>query len=702
MKLNPFRKAPDKSREGGIAAALRAGQSLGPWTAAFAGWEPRANSPWLWESLREALPVLDGGINRLVTLDGILTVEGGNDALVQEIEEWMRNVPVNDLQTGYQAFYASQGDEHYEQGIGLGEMVYAANGRDVVGMRVADSKGIGFVRDGGRLRCYYRAPSNEPDRRPDGLGSVGQLLAGETRARYSATGLLEMGYVELDLARCVVALHRAEADNPYGTSLLRSLPFVAQILLKVQNATGRVWERWGDPSFHVHYGTKNRKVDGATALERARQIAADLAVAMAGKARGNSVDLATAAAVDDEVKIDVVGAAGEQLEIEMPARHMLEQIVAGFGLPGWMLGVTWSQTSGIGEQQSVVVLQESQTRFELRRAALEKPIAAMLRARGRTWKAGDWKLAQHLPNLMDEQKRAQAEFLRAQTALMLSDSGHVQLETGRGVDNNLRHLRSQRTKSRRKAGGDDDSDGEAWAEQDPALPRIEAVTSAELLEAWAQLQRTTLGLLGLSRPIGEIFNFGADALPTLLAEGARTARTMAEALGRGQRAAWERGVSNAGAQVNANFNDPIVQQAIEAQRQRMRTGYAQRGLELVRPGIGRTFQQPIVASLAAGEFDGQNPVNVASQLRARFGGGDYNWERLASSEVAMAQSDGKLRLLQQQGVTLYDYETAGDSKVSRICRDLAEAGPYRVGDASAPVPVRDSHPNCRCTIVPRA
>lgn len=702
MNLNPFRtKAANRSSAGGIAAALRESTSMGAWTETFSQWEPRAVSPWLYESLREALPILDGGIHRLVTMDGIIAVEGDNDALVQEIEQWMRNVPVNDLETGYQAFYAAQGDEHYEQGCALGEMAYDARGREVIGLRVADSKGIGFVRDGNRLRCFYRAPGSSGDRRPDGLSGVQDLLSGQVRGN-QVSALLGYGYTELDLARCIVALHRPESDNPYGTSVLRSVPFVAQMLLKIQNASGRVWERWGDPMFHVHYGTKNRKVDSATAWKRAEAIAKDLAVAMAGKARGNSVDLASAAAADDEVTIDVVGASDQVMEIEMPARHMLEQIVSAFGLPPWMLGITWSQAAGIGEQQSVVVLQESQTRFELRKPQLRRPIEAMLRARGRTWKPGDWDLVQRLPNLMDEQKRAQAEFLRAQTALMLNDSGQPELTTGRGVDNNLRHARTQRTKATRKAADDDESEGEPWAEADPALPRIEGSTIAGMLQAWAGLRLGTLVLLGLDHPTGEVFTFDQQHLTELISRGQQAQTALTGALARGHAAAWERGIANAGLQVNADFSDALVQQAIQAQRQRIRSAYAQRGLELVRPGVGRTYQQPIVAALSAGEFDGQNPVNVAAALQQRFGNGDYNWERLARSEVAMAQSDGKLDLLRQQGVTEYDYETAGDSRVSRICRELADAGPYKVGDVGAPVPVRDSHPNCRCTLLPRA
>lgn len=694
---------PALNQGGQLALSKRDTAPMGPWSGVFGSWEPRSKSPWLYEAMREALPVLDGGINRLVTLDGIIEVEGANDKLVQEIDEWMRNIPVNDLESGYQAFYSSQGNEYYEQGIGVGEFIYEPRGRDVIGLRVADSKGIGCIRTEDRLRVYYRAPAADTDRRADGLGTVESLLRGGVRSDTIAA-LTANGYVELNTAQAVFALHRPEADNPYGTSILRSLPFVAQLLLKMENASGRAWERFGDPPFHVHYSTKNRKITGDEALRRATAIAGDLAKALSGKARGNSVDLATAAAADDDVKVAIIGANGVAMEIEAPARHMLEQVVAGFGLAPWMLGITWSQAAGVGEQQSVVVLQESQTRFELRKPGLERPIAAMLRARGRTWKPGDWELTQRLPNLMDEQRRAQAEFLRAQTELMLREGGQVsQASRGRGIDNNLRAARAQRIKARKAA--DDESEGEPWAESDPELPRIEDETTEALVSKWDQLRSEIMKRLGLLLPIGDTFVFDQDQLPDLLLQGTLVVRQIAPQLLEGQLAAWDRGIENAdeqrpskAARTKAWADDPIVAAAIERLRAEARATFIETGLSMVRDGVARTYRQRIVAALASGEFDGQNPINVARELSERFEGGEYNWERLARSEIAMAQSDGKLTMMREQGVTQYDYETAGDSRVSRICNELAEAGPYKVDDPAAPLPVRDSHPNCRCSI----
>lgn len=688
---------------GGIAASIREVDSMGAWSGVLGKWQPRSRSPYLLEALREAIPILDGGIGRMVTMDGIIEVEGGNDALVQEIEEWMRNVPVNDLETGFQAFYTAHGAEHYEQGVGVGEIVMDKRGREVEGLRVADSKGIFFAREDGVLHTLYRAPDPDPDRRADGLGKIEQLMRGTVRGDLMA-GLRTIGYVDLDPRQLVYALHKPEADNPYGTSILRSMPFVAQILLKMENASGRAWERFGDPSFHVHYSTKNRKIDSAEARKRANTIATDLAKALAGKARGNSVDLATAAAADDEVTVEVIGAEGLVLEIEQPARHMLEQIVAGFGLPPWMLGITWSQAAGIGEQQSVVVLQESQTRFAVRKPQLRRPIEAMLRARGRTWKPRDWDIVQRLPNLMDEAKRAQAAFLRAQTAMMLNERGQVEPpETGRGVDNNLRSPRTHRHRGKGgKAPGDDDGEGHAeeWAESDPELPKIEATTIAAVLAAWWLLRDDVLKLLGLDSADGDVFEFEPSLLASLLSGGQVATASISAELLKGQTDAWSRGVANAGVEVIADFDDAAVRDAIARLRGRVRDVFASSGLTLVRGGVARRFREPIVAALASGEFDGQNPVIVAAELRRRFGAGDYNWERLATTEIAMAQSRGKRDLMLDQGVELYDLDTAPGA--CRICLDIEADGPYRVDDPASPLPGYDTHPECRCTIRPRS
>lgn len=409
---------------GAIGTAIRAGNPLGPWSGLMGWFEPNQVNPYLYEALRRALPPLDGSIDRYVTLDGIVGCEGDNDRLVAEIEDFIRTVPVNDAQFGLQAFYTGQGNELYEQGYTVGEYVLGRDGRTIEGMRVADSKGVRFYRTETGLQVWYQPPGTQPPGRGDGTDDVERIIRGNTVAGgFSAARLTGSGYKQLDPRTLIYGVYQPEADNPYGTSLLRSIEFVSQILLSIQNATDRVWQRFGEPPFNITYTTKNRKVTASQLEERKRVLASNLAAAMEGKRKGNSVDFVNAIGADDTIDIEILGATEQVLQIEMPARHMLEQILSKLGLPSWMLGFSWNTSDRSGDAQVEMILQGAKTRWVQREPALRRFVETFLRLRGKTWKPGDWKLVQCLPNLRDELKAAQAGFLRAQTVHMLGGEG---------------------------------------------------------------------------------------------------------------------------------------------------------------------------------------------------------------------------------------------------------------------------------------
>ena len=76
--LRGWRKASGTSS----TALMRGGNALGPFADVLGDHVPRVVNPWLYEAIREAIGPVDGAINRLITMDGILRVRGGNDALV--------------------------------------------------------------------------------------------------------------------------------------------------------------------------------------------------------------------------------------------------------------------------------------------------------------------------------------------------------------------------------------------------------------------------------------------------------------------------------------------------------------------------------------------------------------------------------------------------------------------------------------------
>jgi SPP1 gp7 family putative phage head morphogenesis protein len=245
--------------------------------------------------------------------------------------------------------------------------------------------------------------------------------------------------------------------------------------------------------------------------------------------------------------------------------------------------------------------------------------------------------------------------------------------------------------------------GEGFAEPDPELPRIESRAIAGLLALWSALEANTLQVLGLDAadsgkamkaeplafafdPVGSLSELLRLQQVFINAAGADDGPLVQQAF-----AAWLRGIANARAEVEGGA---VV---AEAQRE-YRALIQQRGLELVRNATIRSFRNDIVQRLIAGDLDGLNPREVARTLRQRFGAHDYDWERLARSEIAQAQVDGKDAQYEAAGIEEVNYTTANDEDVSTLCRTLAAGNPYP--RATAPKPVRNSHPGCRCTWKP--
>src|SRR5690606_3823258 len=115
-------------------------------------------------------------------------------------------------------------------------------------------------------------------------------------------------------------------------------------------------------------------------------------------------------------------------------------------------------------------------------------------------------------------------------------------------------------------------------------------------------------------------------------------------------------------------------------------------------GLDRVLREQVIAALAGGAYDGLNALAVAEQLERRFGAGDFNRERLARSEIADAQVDGKLDLYEEEG--LDEYELVAAPHAGPTCPRPAPSAPYRIRDPDAPRPVTGTHPNCRCSVGP--
>ena len=143
-----------------------------------------------------------------------------------------------------------------------------------------------------------------------------------------------------------------EAEHPYGVSMLRSMPFLTGVLLKIYQALGQNWERVGNLRFAVV--CKPDENSPLSAQERGEQVASQWSQAMQSSRQGAVRDFVAVGDVD----IKVIGADNQILDSEVPVRQILEQLVAKTGIPPFLLGLSWSSTERMSAQQADLLTSE--------------------------------------------------------------------------------------------------------------------------------------------------------------------------------------------------------------------------------------------------------------------------------------------------------------------------------------------------------
>ena len=199
-------------------------------------------------------------------------------------------------------------------------------------------------------------------------------------------------------------------DCPYGASLLRSMPFLCGILLKIYQAIGQNWERAGNLRFAVV--CKPGEGDGLSAQERGELVAREWSSAMGAARHGAVRDFVAVGDVD----IKVIGADNQVLDSEVPVRQILEQLIARTGIPPFLLGLSWSSTERMSAQQADLLTSEITAIRRNVEPVVEKICRLWLRLHGVAGTVTvDWEDID-LQDLVEEARaalyRAQAEQIR--------------------------------------------------------------------------------------------------------------------------------------------------------------------------------------------------------------------------------------------------------------------------------------------------
>ena len=276
----------------------------------------------LYQSMREAIPLLDAAISKLVRLCGGFSVSCSSKTIEMELNRFLASVPCGRQQYGIQNFLAAYLDSLLTYGRAVGELV--------VGQGKLQAVCWGDVRD-----VHIR----------EGISPLDVELC-----TYRDGQVRPLPYQDLLL----FSTFNPEPAHPYGVSLLRSMPFLCDVLLKIYHTIGLNWERAGNVRYSVVYKPTGSEQDSLAAASRAEEMASAWSRAMQDAKSGAVRDFI---AVGD-VEIKAIGADGKILDSEVPVRQILEQLVARTGLPPFLLGLSWSTTERMSAQQADLLTSE--------------------------------------------------------------------------------------------------------------------------------------------------------------------------------------------------------------------------------------------------------------------------------------------------------------------------------------------------------
>lgn len=331
----------------------------------------------LYRAIREAVPIVDAAIMKIIRLVGGLEVRCSDRGAERALTEFLRTVNVGRGQQGINSFVDQYLDSMLTCGRAVGEIVPRRNGRDIAAVLCGEVNHV-EVREGASPLEFT-------------------LCAWDENGR-----LRELPQQELLLFTPL----NPEIGSPYGVSLLRSMPFLTEILLKIYYAVGQNWERVGNVHFAVLY-KPGSDADRSLARERSAQIAREWSSAMESTKNGYVRDFVAAG----DVEIKVIGADNQVLDSEVPVRQILEQLIARTGIPPFMLGLNWSSTERMSSQQADMLTTEMDALRRTLTPVIERICRLWLRLNGYIC---DFEVVWDTINLQDEVEEARAALYRQQ------------------------------------------------------------------------------------------------------------------------------------------------------------------------------------------------------------------------------------------------------------------------------------------------
>ena len=331
----------------------------------------------IYERLRIQVPIIDACISKIIRLTGNFTLKCDDEYYQNELDDFVQNVRVGISGQSLYSFVDCYLDSLLTYGNAIGEILFDANSLEIAGLYNADSTVV-----------RIKAGENPLDR---------QIVIGK-------------GFKGIRVAhpeRLVFTALNPTPKNPEGISILRGLPDISAVLLRIYECIGQNFDRIGNVRYAVTYKPTSDATDKAFAKERALQIAQEWSDGMNASKDGQVRDFI---AVGD-VGIKVIGAENQTIDTNIPVRQLIEQIVAKLSIPPFLLGLNWSTTERMSKQQADILTSELEFYRRLLTPVILKIANMFLRQIGADARA---KIHWENINLQDECELAQARLHNAQ------------------------------------------------------------------------------------------------------------------------------------------------------------------------------------------------------------------------------------------------------------------------------------------------
>lgn len=272
----------------------------------------------LYDRLRNAVPVIDSALMKIIRLTGGFKVICSEEKLQPELDFFLENVPVGIDGKSINTFADNFLDSILTYGSAIGEIVPDTSGKCIAGLWNGDVSKIRIsTGETPFSRKYFIRDMN---------GNEKVILHPERILYSSLTG---------------------------GRPLLRGIPALSSILMRIYECIGQNFDRAGNVRYAVTYKPSSDN-DYTYSRERAVQIAKEWSDAMKSSPNGQVKDFVAVGDVD----IKVIGAENQLFDTNVPVRQILEQIISKLSIPPFLLGFSWSTTERMSSQQADILTSE--------------------------------------------------------------------------------------------------------------------------------------------------------------------------------------------------------------------------------------------------------------------------------------------------------------------------------------------------------